>query len=265
MHHVISLGAGVQSSTLALMAAHGFLTPMPSAAIFADTQWEGAATYSYLDMLKGKLPFPVVTVSRGNLREMALRQQSGKRRANPPLFLRNPDGSRGILMRQCTGSFKTEAVQEYIKREVLGLRPKQRAPTDKVVTQWLGISSDEAHRMKPSPLAWLVNRYPLAMELRFSRAQCLRWLRYHGYPEPPRSACIGCPYRGDAEWLEMKRDRPEEWQDAVEFDRAIRHGVKGVRLPAFVHDSLVPLEEAELRNDRQSDLWGEECTGMCGV
>ena len=35
---VLSLGAGVQSSTLLLMACHGELEL--DAAIFADTQWE---------------------------------------------------------------------------------------------------------------------------------------------------------------------------------------------------------------------------------
>jgi hypothetical protein len=35
--HILSLGAGVQSSCLALMAARGEITPMPLAAIFADT------------------------------------------------------------------------------------------------------------------------------------------------------------------------------------------------------------------------------------
>ena len=37
MKHIISLGAGVQSSTMALMAAHGEIGPMPDCAIFADT------------------------------------------------------------------------------------------------------------------------------------------------------------------------------------------------------------------------------------
>ena len=37
---VLSLGAGVQSTTLALMAAHGEIGPMPDCAIFADTGWE---------------------------------------------------------------------------------------------------------------------------------------------------------------------------------------------------------------------------------
>ena len=44
MLNIISLGAGVQSSTMALMATYGEITPMPDAAIFADTQWEPKAT-----------------------------------------------------------------------------------------------------------------------------------------------------------------------------------------------------------------------------
>jgi hypothetical protein len=40
MIRIISLGAGVQSTTMALMAAHGEINPLPDCAIFADTQWE---------------------------------------------------------------------------------------------------------------------------------------------------------------------------------------------------------------------------------
>ncbi len=49
--HVISLGAGVQSTTMALMAAHGEIEPMPDAAIFADTGAEPTAVYEHLDCL----------------------------------------------------------------------------------------------------------------------------------------------------------------------------------------------------------------------
>ena len=70
MKHYISLGAGVQSSTMALMAAAGELTPMPEAAIFADTGSEPATVYRWLDYLEKKLPFPVCRVGAGSLREM---------------------------------------------------------------------------------------------------------------------------------------------------------------------------------------------------
>ncbi len=53
--HIISLGAGVQSSTMALMAACGEITPMPTAAIFADTGDEPKAVYEWLGWLASKL------------------------------------------------------------------------------------------------------------------------------------------------------------------------------------------------------------------
>ena len=67
MKHFISLGAGVQSSAMAFMAAHGEITPMPEAAIFADTQAEPQSVYDWLDWLEKQLPFPVYRVTKGDL------------------------------------------------------------------------------------------------------------------------------------------------------------------------------------------------------
>ena len=69
---ILSLGAGVQSSTLALMAAHGEITPMPDCAIFADTMGEPAEVYKWLDWLEKQLPFPVYRVTAGNLQDECL-------------------------------------------------------------------------------------------------------------------------------------------------------------------------------------------------
>jgi len=58
--HILSLGAGVQSSTLALLATQGLVKPMPVAAIFADVKAEPAGVYKWLDYLEKLLPFPVI-------------------------------------------------------------------------------------------------------------------------------------------------------------------------------------------------------------
>src|SRR5690606_6623803 len=44
----------------------------------------------------------------------------------------------------------------------------------------------------------------------------------NGYPVPMKSACIGCPFHDDRYWRDMRDNRPEEWADAVDFDRQIR-------------------------------------------
>ena len=91
MNHIISLGAGVQSSTMALMAAHGEITPMPTAAIFADTQSEPQSVYQWLNWLEQQLPFPVIKVTKGNLLEYAVKVHTSKNGnkwtgGQPPVF-----------------------------------------------------------------------------------------------------------------------------------------------------------------------------------
>jgi hypothetical protein len=50
----LNLGAGAQSTTVALMAVDGELPPIDHA-ILADTQWEAAAVYAHLGRLTGIL------------------------------------------------------------------------------------------------------------------------------------------------------------------------------------------------------------------
>jgi hypothetical protein len=137
-----------------------------------------------------------------------------------------------------------------------------------MVRRWYGISHEERQRMRLSDDEFAVNWYPL-VEQRMTRHLCLEWLREHGYPEAPRSACIGCPYHNNREWRDMKENRPEEWADAVAFDKAIRN-CGGTRGQVFIHAQRVPLDEANLwtdQDERQKTLLPmiDECSGMCGV
>lgn len=269
MMRVLSLGAGVQSSTLALMIAAGELESI-DCAVFADTQSEPAAVYRHLDWLEARLPFPVHRVTAGSLRDQIMAATRGEQRmdARPPFFL--SDG--GMLNRQCTQDFKLIPIVRKV-RELIGLKPRQRAPKTPVVEQWIGISLDEAIRMKPSRLPYVVHRWPL-IEQRMTRMDCLAWLKERGYPQPPKSACTFCPYHDDALWRDMKANDPASWMSAVEVDRAIRNGVvnrAGKRLsPAqwFLHNSRKPLDEVDFRTAEEAGqfrLFGNECEGMCGV
>src|SRR5208283_3291258 len=121
MKHYISLGAGVQSSTMALMAAHGEITPMPEGAIFADTQAEPRAVYEWLDWLETKLPFPVHRVTAGNLREAALTQHTSKKGIVYPLkslpyHTSGPNGNRGMVrQRTCTRDYKIRPISKALR------------------------------------------------------------------------------------------------------------------------------------------------------
>lgn len=260
MQHYLSLGAGVQSTALALKAARGEITPMPEAAIFADTGWEPKKVYDHLDWLERQLPFPVHRVSAGNIRDGLVAGAGGARWASIPAFTET-----GLLRRQCTKEYKLVPIRRKV-RELAGIAGK-RSPKEPIVTQWIGISTDEAIRMKPSREAWQTNRWPL-IELGMSRADCLAWMERNGYPQPPKSSCIGCPFHSNDLWRDMRDNSPEEWADAVEIDRMIRTGYRGMRQQLFLHRSLKPLDEVDLRTDAekgQPDLFMNDCEGMCGV
>lgn len=112
---VLSLGAGVQSTTLALMAARGEVGPMPDCAIFADTQAEPAAVYRHLNWLTspGILPFQVHIVTAGNLSEhvAATRPKGRYLKVDIPAFVRAPDRTVGLINRSCTRDFKIDPPQ----------------------------------------------------------------------------------------------------------------------------------------------------------
>lgn len=257
---VISLGAGVQSTTMSLMAAHGEL-PMPDCAIFADTGWEPRAVYEHLERLEKALPFPVHRVNAGNLRDDALAfgNYRSRRFAAVPWFIRNPDGSRGIGKRECTEHYKLAPIRKKIVQMCGGQRHKGQAELR------LGISTDEAARMKPSRVQYIVNTWPL-IERGMSRRDCRGYLARLGW-EAPKSACIGCPYHSDEQWQAIRGGPAEEWADAVRVDAAIRHQPKS-KGEQYAHASLRPLGEVDFRTwaERgQGDLFGEECEGLCAT
>lgn len=273
LFHIISLGAGVQSSTMALMAAHGEIGPMPDAAIFADTQAEPASVYRWLDWLELQLPFPVYRVTAGDLARHALDLRTTKdgrlySKTNVPFFTKAiEDGSRGkIRFRSCTADFKIAPIRKKSK-ELAGIKRGQKTVA---IIQWIGISRDEATRMKPSRDAWVEHRWPL-IEMGITRAGCLAWMESKGYPTPPRSSCVFCPFHNNSEWRRLRDEEPEEFKRAADFEYELQMGKAAstnFRTVPFLHKSCVPLEAVDLSTEKergQANLFENECEGMCGV
>jgi len=284
MLKVLSLGAGVQSSTLLLMALKGELE-RPDCAVFADTGWEPKAVYEHLERLKAECErngFHLHLVSQGclptDLKHHINNWQDESRWAwegQPPFSVidRTPkpgmpaDDGGGRLWRHCTREYKIKPIHRHIRR-MLGFKKGQRMPKEPVVERWYGISIDECQRMRDSREKWAQNRYPL-IDAGMDRNNCKKWLERNGWGEVPRSSCVGCPYHSNAYWRRMKKYMPDEWADAVAFDKELRkQQYPGVTGKVYIHRDMVPLDEVDLSTDRdrgQLDLFGEECEGMCGV
>lgn len=267
--HFISLGAGVQSSVMALLAADGRIEPMPECAIFADTQAEPPSVYAWLERLRELLPFPIITETAGSLSKSATTVRVS---AAGKSYLRNAIpafvGDGGMLHRHCTRDFKVRpimrAVRNYLREHEM----------PKAAVQWIGISIDEALRMKPSRDPWMLHRWPL-VEMRMSRDDCQEYLRNRGLAAP-RSACVFCPFHSDREWHRLKEDEPAAFRQAVEFELELQEAFAKSReksATAWLHRSRRPLSEVDFTpNPTTQDgysqgefQWVNECEGMCGV
>lgn len=265
--NVLSLGVGVQSTAIALMAAKGLIEPKPDAIIFSDPGWETKTTYRYAEWLRGELEaagLHVIYTDNGNIRTDLLKAAAdGSRVASLPFFTLSPNGTKGMVMRQCTSEYKINGVRKAIKAH-MGVKTAREIKDP--ITLWMGISTDEIERVTDSKERWIKNRYPL-IEMSMSRLDCTNWLHRNGYPVPPKSSCIGCPFHSDETWLDMKRNDPESWDDAVKVDRSIRR-MPRMKGQVFLHRSCKPLDEVDLNEDQlefQFDWFGNECTGYCGV
>jgi hypothetical protein len=257
---VLSLGAGVQTAALALMAAKGEFGPMPDCAIFADTGDEKRGTYRYLDWLDTQLPYPIIRVRRSDVSlsesTLALYRDGSGFDQTPPFFFPG-----GILAKHCSKEWKTRVIIREIRR-MLGVKPGKRAK-DVSAQVWIGISREEAHRMAPSEAPWITNSWPL-IDRNMRRSDCRRWLTDNGFPIPPRSSCVFCPYQSDEEFADMKANpTDDDWERAAGFDEAIRDGGNGTTGPLYVSSHCKPLRGVEF--DRQPSLFGNECHGVCGV
>ncbi|MDB4610605.1 hypothetical protein OAG99_01770 [Akkermansiaceae bacterium] len=283
--NVLSLGAGVQSSTLALMAAQGEILPAPDFALFADTGAEPLEVYQWLETLKNLInqsphPFPVYTVKEGDLEEattkVRISQGKGKKPKGEsylkriiPMFGRQPDGSMtAALGRSCTADYKIKPIHKFIKKHC-GIKRGQKEIT---VTEWIGISWDEIQRAKISRVAYMQKRYPL-LEQKITRSTCLHWIEKNRFPTPPRSACYFCPFHSDLEWRSLRDKDPEHFSKAISYDTRLREAFakndKFTDMTMYLHRSCRPLKEIDFDNDEDKgqQTWDfqAECEGMCGV
>lgn len=192
MLRVLSFGAGVQTTALAILVIKGKVKA--DILCFADTGVEKPETYWYMDayiipaMKDAGIPFEVVKNERN---EPTLYGYYWNRQDLP-----------SIQWRRCTDHYK--------------LRPiKRRFPKD--VHMMVGFSIDEAHRAERPRTLWATESYPL-IEMGLTVVDCHRIITGYGWPLPLKSSCYICPFQPVLEWNWLKTHHPDLFQKALELE-----------------------------------------------
>ena len=235
-------------------------------AIFSDPMAEHPDTYKLVDWLlqwskECADAIPIHIVKKSIIKDILKgKNTTGQKMVALPLFVDTDKG--GMMRRQCTQDYKIEPVKQKV-RELYGLKPRQRMP---MTEMWLGITIDEAQRMKDSRNPRIKNRYPF-MEMAMNRSDCMHFMRDNGFPIPRKSSCIFCPYSSDGTWADIKENNPKVFNIAVKIDKSVRNcmEIRKDNNPAYLHKSMKPLNEVIFKHEDQVDMFGNECEGHCGL
>lgn len=241
-----SSGGGVQSTAIAALIVQGKLKPDLS--VIVDTEREMSGVWTYLEQYV-----------QPALRQVGveLHRVAKSRYATVDLY-RNEDilipawtdesGKIGKLPTYCSNEWKKRVVRRWAT-DVAGKQAK--------FNTWIGFSMDETRRLYQEPGRWEPT-FPL-IDLRMTRDDCLRVVEEVGWPAPPKSSCWMCPNRDHAAWVRMKHESPQDWKNAVEFEREIR--LKDDAL--YLHKDGVPLDQVKMTGKRDDPFTGRCDSGYC--
>lgn len=234
----------MQSCAIAALIVKGEIE-RPDIAVIADTHFEQSTTWEYLEIVNS-YGLDIQRIAAKDYATAGLYGGKNKDSLLIPVFT-DQSGETGKLPAFCSNEWKVRVIDRWLGKQGI-----------KRGTKWLGFSVDEMQRLQKDDKKWK-KRYPL-IEKRLNRWECVSLVESMGWPTPPRSSCYMCPNHTQVEWRDIRDNKSEDWQQAVDFDKTIR-----LRDPhAFLHADCVPLDEADL-DDKNESLFERCNTEVCYV
>lgn len=258
---ILSCGAGMQSTALALMACENVkspgkfpLVPIYDLICFCDLGKEPPWVMEQVRFiekacLKAGIKFEVL---RSPLYEDYLNNFGNKRVVSIPFWTVGEDGKKGRMLRNCTLEYKIGLIQKYVRLELLGYKKGQRTkPEDlKAHEMHIGFSFEEKHRCRENPHKMFFNVFPL-VEMQLERKDNYAYIRDVWGLKTKASACSFCPYHRNYFFQHLKQNAEDEYKDLVAFDEMLEREQPNTKITSKLYISR--------SRKRISDLLPEEC------
>lgn len=229
---ILSFGAGMPSTALALMSAEnairGYpvwpLVPVYSAVIFCDLHAEPSWVYeqaAFVAAVCQRAGIPYYTLD-ADLYGDFTRSFGRARVASIPFWTLGEDGKKGKMPRQCTYDYKIKVIEKFVRYELLGYRPRERThAADKHFHRMhMGIMWEEQQRAKESKQTLFTNRFPL-IEMKWTRPDCYQYNRDVWGLDTRASCCLFCPFHTNYFYQHIKQYEPSCYACALRVDHMI--------------------------------------------
>ena len=252
----ISYGGGTPSLALIILNMKGEIKPITGRdkvdeIIFADTGWDRTDTMDQMYEIEKYVKshgynFKIVQSRRGSLEQNLIDSLTDKNakfkngnKINGYLPIPYHSKDKGIGQRQCTGVYKIQPINTYLK-EKYGYASN--------IAQ-LGIHFDEFYRVKDAKNKKDTNRFPL-VDLKLKRNDCIKIVAETGLPMPPKSAA--------ARFIELNHENPEDFKRAEKIDSLMNKKGK------YLSNQKIPLSSLKQQSVFPDILDDSSCeSGYC--
>lgn len=258
---ILSCGAGMQSTALALMSCENAktpgkfpLVPVYDLIVFCDLGKEPPWVMNQVRFIEkacndAGIPFKILQspLYRDYM------DNFGKRRVvSIPFWTIDSEGKKGKMMRVCTMDYKINLIQKYVRENILGYKKGQWTKKEdiKAHEMHIGFSVEEQQRCKENPSKMFVNRFPL-VEMGLERKDNYAYIRDVWGLETKASACSFCPFHRNYFFQFLKDHEPEEYRSVIAFDDLLETGQPKTNIHSKLYISR--------SRKRIQDLLPEEC------
>lgn len=223
--HILGISGGRDSAALAVHMRQT-RPDLDLEYFFTDTGKELAEVYVFLDRLEGFLGRPITRLNPDRDFDFWLKEYKH--------FLPSP------RTRWCTRQLKLRPLEHWLKDDL---------EAGVVVHSYVAIRADEPNREGyQATNGNMVVHFPLR-EAGIDRAGVIDMLESAGVGEPEyykwrtRSGCTFCFFQQKIEWVRLKREHPEAYEDAKLYEKtALEHGSPFTWSQG---ESLIDLEQPE--------------------
>jgi hypothetical protein len=225
---ILSCGAGMQSTALALMSCGNALygvkypeVPVYDAVIFCDLGCEAPWVYEqaeFIGRVCGGSGIPYYKLDT-DLYGDYQRNFGEKRVSSIPFWSIGPDGKKAKMRRQCTVDYKINAIHRFVRYELLGYAKKQHKRQEDIGAHemHIGFSFEEQHRIFDSFHPFFVNKFPLA-EMRLKRPDNYKYILETWGLDTKASACCICPFHRNYFYDYLRNNYRDSYETVVAMD-----------------------------------------------